>query len=49
VKSLNYKPATKEEIEESERLEQQAHDDSEEDSQGDGLMSEGDVIFPEEL
>ena len=44
-----YKAPSQAEIEESEQLEQQAHDDNEEDSQGDGLMSEGDVIFPEEF
>jgi hypothetical protein len=45
----NYKAPTKEEIAESEELERQSRADSQEDSEGDGLMSEGDIIFPEEI
>jgi hypothetical protein len=45
----NYVAPTKKEIEESERLEQQAKEDAQEDSEGDGLMGEGDIMFPEEL
>jgi len=44
-----YKAPTKEEIQEAEELEQEAKEDEIEDSQGDGLMSEGDIMFPEEI
>ena len=45
----NFKQPTKEEIREAEELEQQAKESEIEDSQGDGLMSEGDIMFPEEI
>ena len=45
----NYTQPTKAEIREAEEIERQSRADSIEDSQGDGLMSEGDIMFPEEL
>ncbi|MGA2522915.1 MAG: hypothetical protein ABSF65_02030 [Candidatus Bathyarchaeia archaeon] len=45
----NYKSPTASEIAESEESEQEAKEDEIEDSQGDGLMSEGDIMFPEEI
>lgn len=37
------------EREEVEEIERESRESSEEDSQGDGLMSEGDILFPEEI
>ncbi len=45
----NYVPPTEAEIREAEEMESESRESSKEDSQGDGLMSEGDIMFPEEI
>lgn len=45
----NYVAPSPEEIREANEMERQSRADSEEDSQADGLMSEGDIMFPEEI